>query len=411
MAGHAQQYHHRFGESIMMFTQLRTAARISLLSLPQRVWLSLVTLLSVALVVSVLLGFLAMANGFRITVKSTGSESIAIAQRSGSQGEITSNVSLEQVRLLADAPGVARDAAGNANISPEIYVVVDGIKRSSNTPANLPLRGISTTGVALREGIRITEGRMFTPGSNEMVVGRSILTSFKGFELGSTIRLGTDDWTVVGIFDAGGSVFESELWADLNVVQSLFNRQAAVQIVRLGLAGNPAESLAALKRYSEGEPRLQLDVLSEKQYFAEQSSATADLIFYLGWPLGIAMALGALAGAMNAMYSSVSNRTREIVTLRIIGFSGSSAFMGTLSESVVLALLGGVLGSALCFVFFDGMAATTLGSSFTQIVFKFELTPDVIAQGMLMALVIGIAGGVLPARKAARMPLTVVTES
>lgn len=388
----------------MLLNQIITVTKISLMSLPKRIGLSSVTTFSVALVVSVLLGFLAMANGFRQTVKSSGSPDIAIAMRSGSQGEITSNITIEQVRMLANAPGLRRNANDTAIISPEIYVVVDGIKRTTNTEANLPLRGISIAGLALRKNIHITKGRIFKPGMNEIVVGRSLLSTFKGFELGQTVRFGTTDWNVVGVFESGGTVFESELWADLDVVQSLFNRQGSVQIVRLALQNG--KSLEEVRSYSMNEPRLQLDIISEKEFFAEQSAATSDIIFYLGWPLGIAMAIGALAGAMNAMYSSVSSRAREIVTLRIIGFSSTAAFFGTLVESVALALLGGLIGSVLCYVFFDGITTSTLSSGFTQIVFTFSLSPLVIGQGIGLALLIGFFGGLLPGRRAAKMALT-----
>ena len=384
--------------------QIFAVIRISLYSLPQRLGLSVVTILSVALVVGVLLGFLAMANGFRQTVQGSGVEDIAIAIRTGSQGEITSNINLEQVRLLAQAPGLVHDANDSALVSPEIYVIVDGIKKSSLTKANLPLRGLTTQGVGLRKNLKIIAGRMFGPGMNEIVVGQSILNAFDGFELGKTVRFGTREWKVVGVFSTAGNVFESELWADLGVVQSLFNRQGSVQTVRMQLE-NPLQ-LIALKDYAQKEPRLQLEIISEKAYFAEQASATADLIFYLGWPLAIAMAIGALAGAMNAMYTSVNHRSREIVTLRIIGFNRLAAFLGTLSESVVLTLIGGVLGSVFCYLFFDGITASTLGKSFAQIVFRFELSPVLILQGMLLALAIGLLGGILPARQAANMPLT-----
>lgn len=389
--------------------QIKTVTAISLQSLPQRLGLSAITVLSVALVVGVLLGFLSMAKGFQQTVKSSGAKDIAVVLRSGSQGEITSNVSLEQVRLLSEGPGVARDADSVPQISPEIYVIVDGVKRSTKTEANLPLRGLTLTGVAMRKNVRITQGRMFEPGMNEIVVGRSTLGAFEGFEPGKTIRFGTREWKVVGVFEAEGTVFESELWADLDVVQSLFNRQGTVQTVRLQLE-NP-DTLPALQDYSKNEPRLQLDVNSEETYFAEQSSATADIIFYLGWPLAIAMAFGALAGAMNAMYNSVSHRTREIVTLRTLGFSGFSAFAGTMAESVALAGVGGIIGSIICYFFFDGITASTLGSNFAQIVFRFELTPSVILQGLYLALAIGILGGFFPARRAAKMALTTLHDA
>lgn len=384
---------------------LQTAAvtRINLQSIPQRFWLSLSTVVAVALVVMVLLSFLAMADGFRRTVAGSGSPDVAVALRAGAEAELNSVIARDQVRLLEEAPGVAKDAAGKPLVSPELYLVVDGIKRSSNTKANLPLRGIALAGAAIRQGVRITEGRMFAPGANEVVVGKSLLSEFAGFELGRTVRFGTSSWTIVGVFEAGGSVFESELWGDLAVVQSLFNRNNVVQTVRLRLT-SPA-ALPELQAFVASDPRLKLDVLSEQQYFAEQASQTSDLIQKLGWPLAIAMALGALAGALNTMYSSVAARAVEIATLRAIGFGGAAAFIGTLAESLLLAVLGGVIGAAATYLVFDGFTTSTLGSSFTQVVFSFKLSPTLILQGVLLALVVGLVGGLFPAVRAARMPI------
>ena len=209
---------------------------INVKSIPQRFWLSLSTVIAVALVVIVLLSFLAMANGFQRTLTSSGAEDVAIVLRGGSQAEINSTVSRDQVRLIEDGPGIARNAAGKPLVSAELYLIVDGVKRSSQTKANLPLRGIGQEGAAVRKGIRIAEGRMFNPGANEIVVGKALLREFQGFEIGQTVTFATSRWTVVGIFEADGSVFESEIWADLPVVQSLFNRNNVFQTVRARLA-------------------------------------------------------------------------------------------------------------------------------------------------------------------------------
>jgi putative ABC transport system permease protein len=383
--------------------QVAAVTIINVKSIPQRFWLSLSTVVAVALVVVVLLSFLAMANGFQRTLASSGAEDVAIVLRAGSQAEINSTVSREQVRLIEDAPGIARSAAGKPLVSAELYLIVDGLKRSSQTKANLPLRGIGQEGAAVRKGITIAEGRMFNPGANEIVVGKALLREFQGLELGETVRLATSRWTVVGVFEADGSVFESEIWADLPVVQSLFNRNNVVQTVRARLQ-SPAD-LATLKRFVDDDPRLKLDVKSEADYFADQAAQTSDLIQKLGWPLAIAMALGALAGALNTMYSSVAARAVEIATLRAIGFGGFPAFVGTLVESLILAALGGVIGATATYLVFDGFSASTLGASFTQVVFSFKLTPALIAQGVMMALAVGLAGGLFPAIRAARMPI------
>jgi putative ABC transport system permease protein len=384
----------------------QTAAVVSmnLRSLPARASLAMVTLLAVAIVVAVLLSFLAMANGFRATVAGTGSPRVAIVMREGSESEINSTITREQVNLLLEAPNVARGEAGPLG-SAELYVIVDGIKRDGGTRANLPLRGIDPAGVQLREGVQVVEGRMFTPGTNEIVVGESVLREFEGFELGREVRFSRTTWTVVGVFAMRGSVFESELWADARAVQSLFQRGSTYQTMRLGLA-DPAR-FAELRDHVRNDPRLKLDARTEQEYFANQAKQTSDLIMYLGWPLGIAMAFGALAGALNTMYSSVALRAREIATLRALGFSGAAAFGGTLVESLVLSLAGGLLGALVTYVFFDGLSTTTLGGSFTQVVFRFDLSAALLWQGALLALAIGLLGGVFPAWRAAKTPVAV----
>jgi putative ABC transport system permease protein len=386
-----------------LLLQIVAVTTINLKSIPRRILLSLSTVVAVALVVMVLLAFLAMANGFQRTIAGSGSEDIGIVLRAGSRSEINSTVTRDQVRLVEDGPGVMRGGDGRPLVSPELYLVVDGIKRTTKTKANLPLRGIGEQGFALRKGIVITAGRMFNRGANEIVVGKGLVREFDGFDLGGTVAFGTTRWTVVGIFEADGSVFESEIWADLPVVQSLFNRNNVVQTVRVRLA-RPA-TIEELKGYNDNDPRMKLDVKSEAAYFADQSSQTTDLIQKLGWPLAIAMAFGALAGALNTMYSSVAARATEIATLRAIGFGGISAFVGTLIESLLLAAVGGAIGAALTYAIFDGLSASTLGGGFTQVVFSFRLSPALVGEGVLLAILVGLVGGLFPALRAARMPI------
>jgi putative ABC transport system permease protein len=386
-----------------LLRQVAAVTYINIKSIPQRFWLSFSTVLAIALVVVVLLSFLAMANGFQRTLTNSGADDVAVVLRGGSQSEINSTISRDQVRLIESGPGIARSADGKPLVSGELYLVVDGIKRSSQTKANLPLRGVGAEGAAVRKGIKIVEGRMFSPGANEIVVGSSLLREFQGFEIGRTASFATSRWTVVGIFAADGSVFESEIWADLPVVQSLFNRNNVFQTVRARLQ-SPSD-LGGLRRFIDEDPRLKLDVKSESAYFADQASQTSDLIHKLGWPLAIAMALGALAGALNTMYSSVVARATEIATLRAIGFGGFPAFIGTLAESLILAALGGLIGAAATYLIFDGFSASTLGASFTQVVFSFRLSPALVVQGVTLALAVGLAGGLFPAIRAARQPI------
>jgi putative ABC transport system permease protein len=386
-----------------LILQIAAVTAINLKSMRQRLWLSLSTVVAVGLVVMVLLSFLAMANGFQRTITGSGAPDIAVVLRGGSQSEINSVVTHDQVRLVEEGPGVAKGADGKPLVSAELYLTVDGIKRTTNTKANLPLRGVGPEGARLRRGITLVEGRMFTPGTDEIVVGKGLRTEFAGFDLRQTVTFASTRWTVVGVFAAEGSVFESEIWADLPVVQSLFKRNNVFQTVRARLT-SPA-ALADLKTYSDNDPRLKLDVKSEAEYFADQASRTSDLIQKLGWPLAIAMAFGALAGALNTMYSSVAARAVEIATLRAIGFGGLPAFVGTLIESLILATIGGALGALATYLIFDGFTASTLGASFTQVVFSFQLSPRLIGQGVILALIVGLIGGLFPALRAARMPI------
>ncbi|TVZ41987.1 putative ABC transport system permease protein [Alteromonadaceae bacterium 2753L.S.0a.02] len=384
--------------------QISAVVMMNIRSLPQRVWMSLATLIAIAIVVAVLLAFLAMANGFKQTVKGTGSQDIGVVLRQGSQAELNSVLLGDVVDIIETAPGIASDDNGPI-VSGELYVIVDGKRKSTGREVNLPLRGLDLKGIALRDNIEIIEGRAFTPGTNELMVGESVLMEFDGFELDKTIRLNNIEWKVVGVFSAGGSVFGSELWADAKTIQSQFNRGNSVQVMRVKLE-TPGD-IQPLKDFFANDPRTNLDVFVENDYYAQQSQGMSDLIFYLGWPLAIAMAIGALAGALNTMYTSVSQRATEIATLRAIGFSGFSAFCGTLAEALVLSVIGGLIGGLAAFLLFDGITASTLGGSFTQIVFDFEISAAGFLHAIQLALVIGFIGGFFPALRAARLPVVV----
>jgi putative ABC transport system permease protein len=377
-------------------------ARMNILSIPLRFWMSVSTVVAIALVVAVLLAFLAMSNGFRQAQSSAGADDIAIVMRDGAQTEINSVVSREQSLLVEQGPGIARQD-GRPLASAEIYVIVDGLRRSNGLRNNLPLRGLTAAGVALRHNIRIAQGRMFRPGTNELVSGQSVVREFSGFDVGKSLRFGQSTWTVVGVFGDGGTVRESELWADVGSVQSVFNRLNVFQTIRARLTA-PSQ-LAALKAYVATDPRLKLDVQSEAEYFAEQSKRSNDLVQKLGWPLAIIMAIGALAGALNTMYSSVAARGAEIATLRAIGFGGFATFVGTLCEALVLALAGGILGVIAATLLFNGISASTLGANFTQVVYTFKVTPALCINALSLALVVGLVGGVFPALRAARQPI------
>lgn len=384
-----------------LLNQTGAVIAMNIRSIPQRAGMSMATVVAIALVVAVLLGFLSLVNGLRKTVEGAGARDVVIVLRDGAGAELNSVVTRDQVNLLPEGPGVAAGADGKPRISAELYVIVDGIKKSSGTKANLPLRGLGPEGLAVRKQIRVTRGRIFAPGSNEIVVGAGLLREFSGYELGKTVRFGSNTWRIVGVFESPGSALESELWADAPVVQSLFNRGSTFQTARVVLT-----SAAQVKNYVafvKNDPRLKgLKAQSEFDYFSEQAQSTGKTTTFIGYVLGGLMAIGALAGAWNTMYSSVAARAAEIATLRIIGFSGFSAFVGTMAEALALSFIGAIVGCGAMALFFNGKSASTLGQGFTQVAFRLEMSPQLIVTAIVVALVIGFVGGFFPGWRAAR---------
>lgn len=383
--------------------QIIAVTWLNLRNLPLRVGSSVVAVIGVAAVVLVFAAVLSMAKGFERTMISAGSEDTAIIMRSGSTSELNSGLSNEQTLIIADAPGVLKD--GDTSVtSAELYVVVDVKKRTSNTDANVPFRGIQSGAFDVRKDVNLVEGRMFEPGKNEIIVGRSAQQEFLGLETGSTIRFGQTVWDVVGTFEAGGSVSESELWTDVRVLQGAYRRGNSFQSVRVKLQS--ADSLEELEAALEADPRINPDVMTEKEYYSGQAEPMSQFIKLIGYPLTILMAIGAVFGALNSMYSSVSVRGKEIATLRALGFGPISILISTMVESTLLALIGGLLGGATAYLVFNGFQVSTLnGASFSQVVFDFAVTGDLLVDGLYAALIIGAFGGLLPAIRAARLPV------
>lgn len=392
--------------------QIFLMIRVNLGSLPRRLWISLSMVLSVALVVAVLAGFLAMARGFEAALQGTGSPGIAVILGGGTNQETGSDVPAEAIRSLTAAIGeigVARDAAGLAPagelaLSREIVVPVDVVRASDGAEQTLSLRGMDLAGPGLRDRATLSQGRLFSPGAREIVVGGRIADEFSGFAVGDKVRLGAMDWTVVGHFTSGGSAFESEIWADLEAVQSAFDRQGQVQSLRVRLAG--AGGLPVLQEHISAIPGAPLTAVSEADLYAAQSERTASLIRLFGWPLALLMAVGATAGALNTMMSSVSDRTVEISTLRLLGFGRLSAFTATWVEAVALSVVGAALGILASWLAFNGWQASTMGANNTKMAFQLDVTADVALTAGLLGLAIGIIGGALPALAATRLPLT-----
>lgn len=385
------------------FLQVGVVTVLNIRTMTQRVAPSVVAVVGVTGVVAVFVAVLSMAEGFRATMANTGSADSVMVMRSGADSEMTSLLMREDTRVVADAPGIRRTSDGPV-VSAELFVIVDLPKRSTNTVANVPLRGVQAQAYLVRDNLRIVEGRRFEPGRNELIAGRGAASQFAGLEVGHTLRWGENSWTVVGIFDAGGTVADSELWCDVGVLQPAYRRGNSFQVIRAKL-----ESPAAFDRLKQAlttDPRLNLKVVRESEYYAEQSQMVVNLITTLGTLVASLMGIGAIFGAVNTMYSAVASRTREIATLRALGFRGGPVVVSVLTEALLLALAGGVIGGAIAYVGFNGFRTSTMNwQTFSQVAFAFAVTPRLVVSGITYALLMGLLGGIFPAIRAARLPV------
>ena len=364
-------------------------------------WTStVVAILGIAGTVGVFVAMLSLARGFRATLVASGSPTNAIVTRSGATSEMMSAVSLDQVHVIEDGPGVARGSNGPI-ISPEVVVIAAFPLKSSGTDANVQVRGVSSKAMEVRQGIKITAGRFFQPGLNEIVVGRNVAGAYSGLELGNSVKFGGGNWTVVGVFDAGGSAFDSELWVDANVLDQVYKRpQNVFQSVTVRL--NSAEALTGFKDALSVDPRMNVQVDREIEYYDKQSRALSTLITILGSMVALIMGVGAVFGALNTMYSAVSERSREIATMRAIGFGSVSIEVSFLFEALCIAALGGVVG-CLIVLPLNGLTTGAMNwQTFSHMAFAFRITPGLLLTGVLFALLMGIVGGVPPAIRASR---------
>jgi len=386
--------------------QITQITLINLRSLPQRLGTSLVVVVGIAGVVGVLVSVLAMGEGFRHTLASTGRPGRVIMLRAGSDAELSSGVDRDQTTLLAALPAIARDGSGRPLASAELVVMVDLPRKGESHPNNVPFRGVQPGAFAIRDELRLVEGRAFRRGVREVIVGRKAAQQFAGLDVGSRIAFRDSDWTVVGTFATGGDVHESEIWADAEVAMSAF-RRTGYQSMTATLADGSEAGLAALTAAIRRDPRLSINVLREPEYYAKQAGVLARLITVLGYTVAAFMAIGATFGALNCMYSAIASRQVEIATLRAIGFGGAPVVVSVMIEALLLALVGGAAGGALAYVYCDGASLSTLNfSTFSQVAFDFRVTPALLGQGLAWALLIGAAGGLLPAIRAARLPVT-----
>jgi putative ABC transport system permease protein len=377
----------------------------NLRSLKVRWTSSVVAVLGIAGTVGVFVAMLSLAQGFKATLVASGSPRNAIVRRAGATSEMESVMQLDQVRVIEDAPGVERGSVGPL-VSPEVVVVAAFPLRSSGTDANVQVRGVSPKVLAVRDSARIIAGRFFQPGLAELVVGRNVAHSYVGFELGKTVRFGGGTWTVVGVFDAGGSAFDSELWCDANVLNQVFQRpQNIFQSVTVRLTS--PDALTRFKDALTSDPRVTVQVDREVDYYEKQSRQLTTLISVLGTIVALVMGIGAVFGALNTMYSAVTERSREIATMRAIGFGVGSVVLSFIFEALCIAFVGGLLGCLAVLPLNNLTTGTINWQTFSHLAFAFRVTPFLLGSGVIFALLMGLVGGVPPAIRAARQRIAV----
>jgi putative ABC transport system permease protein len=385
------------------FRQIFSVTWLSVRTIQQRLGSSAVAVVGIAGVVIVFVAVLSIAEGFQAAMKNAGQPDRALIMRGGASDEMSSGLEGESAEIIKQAPGIRREN-NQPLASPELYVIVDLPKRSTMTAANVPLRGITPVTQQVRYDARIVQGRMLTFGTNEIVAGRAAAATFAGLSVGSIVKTGAVAWTVVGIFEAGGSASETELWADARVVQGAFRRDNSYQSVLVRLES--PETFKTMKNWLTTNPQLSIDVHDESEYYSEHSQTLTGLIRSVGFVIAVLMGFGAVFGAILTMYTAVSTRTREIATLRALGFNTASVVVSVLVESLVLGGLGGLAGGLLAYVAFNGYQTSTMNfQTFSQVAFAFAVTPWLLLQGLTYALIMAFVGALLPALKAARLPI------
>jgi putative ABC transport system permease protein len=387
-----------------MLNQTMAITGINVRSIPERWAPSLVIVIGLAGVVAVFTALLAMATGFESTLKAAGRSDVAIVMRGGSDSEINSGLGRDDADLIKQAPGVRAGADGKPIGSAEMVIIAELLRGgSAKDAANITVRGVEQDAFVLRPQVKIVQGRNFTTGLRELIVGRGVVRQFQGAGMGSHVRMRGSDWTVVGVFESGDAN-ESELWTDVNVARTTFVRTGESS-VRVALDG--PEGFDKLKAALSADPRLTVDVQREQDYYSGQTKQFRATIGVLAGVVTIIMALGAIFAALNSMYAAVASRGKEIATLRAIGFGGLPVLASVMIEALLLALVGGLLGAVIAYVLFNNLTVSTLGQNFTQVVFNFKVTPQLVVRGLIISVVIGMIGGLLPAIRAARLPVTV----
>jgi putative ABC transport system permease protein len=386
--------------------QAASVANVGISTLRQRLGSSAVIVVGIAGVVGVLVALLAMAEGYSETLRKTGGTDTAIVMRGASASEVMSVLERESVVQIAQAPGIARNAKGEAIVSDEIVVAANLPVRhgGADEEGSVQLRGVSEQAWAVRPQVKIIDGRKFTPGLRELIVGRGAARQFAGLTPGSEVRLGTQPWKVAGVF-ASGDAMESEIWGDATVVADTYRRGSSRAAVTVRL--EDPKSFAAFKTALEANPQLKVEAATTLDYFGKQSEGMTKVIKAMGLAVGAIMAIGAMFGALNTMFAAVAARAREIATLRAIGFSGLPVVVAVMLETMLLALIGGLIGGAVAWLVFNGYSASTMaGGSVGQLAFQLHVTPELLWTGLKWALAIGFIGGLFPAVRAARLPVT-----
>jgi putative ABC transport system permease protein len=383
-----------------MLKQFWAVSLMSLQTLPQRIGASSVIVVGIAGVVAVLISVLAMGVGFRHTLADSGRADRAIILRGGSDAELNSNLTRADIDTIGNAPGIAKSADGKALLSNELVTVVNIPKIDTGFDSNITLRGVGLKLVQVRPELVITEGRMFQPAVRELIAGVGAARQFRGLTPGSVLHFRNADWTVTGLFTSNGDIHESELLADVDTVGSATQRTGYSSAIALLTS---AGAFTDFKDALTTDPQLKVDVQREPDYYAAQSKPLTKAINVVGNTVAVIMAIGAVFGALNTMYSAVAARGMEIATLRAIGFGALPVLLSVMLEAVTLSLLGGLIGAALAWVLFNGHSVSTLGGAFAQVVFKLTVTRTLIVTGILWACIIGVVGGLFPALRAARL--------
>ena len=386
-----------------MLRQALAITSMNLRSIPERWAPSLVIVIGLAGVVAVFTALLAMYTGFESTLKATGRTDAVIIMRGGSDAELNSGLDREQTDLIKQAPGIRQASDGKPLASGEVVVIAELMRKDDpRSSSNITVRGVDPEAFELRPNLKIVAGRRFTPGLRELIVGSGVLKQFAGANLGATVRMRGSQWTVVGVFDSGDA-HDSELWADINVARSTFGRGGSSSVLA---ALDGAAGLERVKNGLAADPRLNVDVIREQDYFSGQTREFRRTIGTLAGIVTVIMGLGAVFAALNSMYAAVATRGKEIGTLRAIGFGGTPVLVSVMVEALLLALAGGILGALIAYALFNNFSVSTLGQNFTQVVFSFKVTPELVVRGLVIAVLIGMIGGFMPALRAARLPVT-----